>query len=78
MNTSIADQLAALQRIAAFSVALRGHELGLWNTGEDSALASCIRCGAAVRVYFPAFQPEMDGAALDRACDPRVVAERAA
>jgi len=78
MTNRIEDQLAALQRIAVFSAAVRGHELGEWHTGEDFALASCVRCGAALRVYFPALQPEMDGPALERACYPLAVAVRAA
>jgi hypothetical protein len=78
MANEIAHQLAALQRIAAFSAAVRGHELEGWRTGEESALASCIRCGAEVRVYFPALQPEMDGPAYEHLCGKRVVAGRAA
>ncbi len=69
MTTGIAGQIAALQRIATYSAAVRGHELGGWQMGEDFALASCIRCGAELRVYFPALQPEMDGPALDQACE---------
>ncbi|HLY18928.1 MAG TPA: hypothetical protein VKR61_16975 [Bryobacteraceae bacterium] len=78
MATGIPDQLTALQRIAAFSAAVRGHELGEWHSGEDFARASCTRCGAELRVYFPAFQPDMEGTALRHACDPQAVAERAA
>ena len=62
------DQLAALERIAAFSAKLRGHELGEWCTGEGFATASCIRCGVDLRVYGSLVQPEMDGAALDNQC----------
>jgi len=78
MTNEIASQLAALQHIAAFSAAVRGHELGGWRTGEDSTLATCTRCGAEVRVYFPALQPEMDGLALACQCGKRAAAGRAA
>ena len=78
MTPGIADQLAALQRIAAFSAALRGHGLGEWQTGEGFALAKCIQCGAELRVYFPALEPEMDGPALDHECARRAVAAEAA
>ena len=76
MTTGITNQLATLERIAAFSAAVRGHELGEWQPGEDFVLANCIHCGKAVRVYFPAFQPDLDGPALERSCDPQL--ERAA
>jgi hypothetical protein len=69
MTTGFAHQIAALQHIATFSAAVRGHELGEWDTGHGSASACCIRCGAELRVYFPALQPEMDGPALARSCD---------
>jgi hypothetical protein len=65
---SMARQIAALQRIAAFSARVRGHDLGEWQTGEEFASASCIRCRAEVRVYYSPIQPEMDGAALNRQC----------
>lgn len=38
MTTGFANQLAALQRIASFSAALRGHELGQWQVGKNVAL----------------------------------------
>jgi len=78
MANEIVNQLAALQHIATFSAAVRGHELGGWRIGEGSALATCIRCGAEVRVYFPALQPEMDGLALACQCGKRAAGERAA
>jgi hypothetical protein len=78
MTNEIARQLAALQRIAAFSAEVRGHRLGEWQTGEGCALANCIQCGAELRVYFPALQPEIDGPALDGECGQRVVAVEAA
>jgi hypothetical protein len=78
MTTGIAHQLAPLQRIAAFSAAVRGHGLGEWRTGDGFALASCIQCGAELRVYFPALQPEMDGTALDCECARQAVAPKAA
>ena len=69
MTTGIAGQLNALQRIAAFTAAVRGHELGAWQVSEDRAIACCVRCGAALRVYFPVLQPEMDGQALEGLCE---------
>jgi len=78
MTIEIARQLVASQRIAAFSAKVRGHELGEWSAGEDLALASCIQCGAQLRVYFPALQPEMDGPALDQECERQAVAGQAA
>jgi len=78
MATEINRQVAALQRIAVFSAALRGHELGKWVTGEDFAQSGCIRCGAESRVYFPALQPEMYGSALEQECPANAVAELAA
>jgi hypothetical protein len=78
MTTGVADQLAALQPIAAFSAAMRGHGLGEWQTGEGFALAHCIQCSAELRVYFPALEPEMDGPALDYECAHHAVAAEAA
>ena len=78
METGITHQFAILQRIAAFSAAVRGHELGDWEAGEDFVLATCVQCGATLRVHCPVFQPDMNGAALERSCDVRAVAERAA
>jgi hypothetical protein len=78
MTTGVADQLAAFQRIAAFSAAMRGHGLGEWQTGEGFALAHCIQCSAELRVYFPALEPEMDGPALDYECAHHAVAAEAA
>jgi hypothetical protein len=68
MANGSTSELAVLQHIAAFSAAVRGHELGAWEAGDHSAVACCVRCGAAVRVYFPAVQPEMDGPALEQLC----------
>jgi hypothetical protein len=77
MAPGVATQLAVLQRIAAYSAAVRGHELGAWCVGDGCASARCTRCSAELCVYFPALQPEMDGLALDRTCD-EVMAGRAA
>ena len=71
------NQITALKRIAAFSAAVRGHELGGWHTGNGWASARCRKCGAELRVYFPALHPEMDGPALGHTCD-EVVAGRVA
>ena len=78
MANESARQLAPLQRIAVFSAKVRGHVLGDWHAGDSSAVASCVRCGAALRVYFPVIQPEMDGPALEQLCGERVEGERAA
>jgi len=78
MTIQVADQLAALQRIAAFSATLRGHELGAWHTREGCSQARCIRCRAELRVYFPAVQPEVSGAAIERLCDRRAAIGNAA
>ena len=73
----MSDRLTALQRIAAFSARLRGHQLGAWNSGDGCASARCIRCGAGLRVYNSPIQPEMDGAAINCICSQRS-AEQAA
>jgi hypothetical protein len=65
---SIAHQLNALQRIAAFSAKLRGHELGDWSAGEGFARARCIRCGSELQVYCSPVQPDMEGEALADRC----------
>ena len=78
MTIGMVNQLAALQRIAAFSAAARGHDLGGWRTGENIAQASCKQCGAELCVYFPSLQPEMDGPALGDACGQHAVTARAA
>jgi hypothetical protein len=78
MSAETADQFAALHRIALFSAAVRGHKLGDWCTGEGSAQASCVLCGAELRVYFPVVQPEMDGPALEQECTLGVLAGEAA
>jgi len=62
------ERLEALQRIAAFSAKLRGHELGQWRAGEGFAQATCIRCRAQMRVCNSLFQPDMEGPALDALC----------
>jgi len=72
------DQLTALQRIATFSAAVRGHALGEWQVGDNLARAKCIRCSAELRVYFPTLQPEMDGSALDRECRQETASRQAA
>ena len=58
----------ALQRIAAFSAKLRGHELGEWHRSEGFAQATCVRCRAELVVYNSLVQPEMDGPVLDQQC----------
>ena len=78
MTTGMVHQLAALQRIAAFSAAVRGHALGEWRTGENFAQASCTQCGAELRVYVAALQPEIEGPAIEHACGQHAAAGRAA
>jgi hypothetical protein len=67
----LADHLEDLQRIAAFSAKLRGHELVEWRAGEGFAQAACILCRAELRVYSSLAQPDMDGPALDGLCGVR-------
>jgi len=78
MTSGMIHQLAALQRIAAFSASVRGHELGEWRMAEHFAQASCKHCGAELRVYVSTFQPEMDGATLEQTCPRHAVAVHAA
>jgi hypothetical protein len=78
MTTEVTSQLTALQRIAAFSAKVRGHDLGAWDTREGCSRSRCIRCGGALNVYFPVLQPELEGAAVESLCDPRTVAGKAA
>jgi len=78
MSDEFIHQLSVLQHIAVFSAGLRGHQLGEWRTSDGQAAANCVRCGAELRAYFPAIQPEMDGAALERMCAPRANTVRAA
>jgi hypothetical protein len=76
MNAFV-HRIDILQRTAAFSAAVCGHALGEWRASGHFALASCIRCGAELRVYFPALQPEMEGSALDDLCGERAATQRA-
>jgi len=78
MTPGSTDQLTVLQRIAAFSAAVRGHELGGWQRGRGWAQANCIRCGAQLRVYSGPTQPEVEGPALDHSCDARIAVAPAA
>ena len=78
MTHGVAHQLAALQRIAVYSAAVRGHELGAWHTLEICSVARCIRCRAETRVYFPAFQPEVEGTAIERLCAPQTAGVKVA
>jgi len=73
-----AQQLEILQRIAAYSVTLRAHQLGEWHNGECSANASCIRCSAEVRVHLSPIQPEVEGPALEHLCSLHAALEEAA
>ncbi len=66
---SITDQIAALQRIAAFSC--KGCADMSWECGaplRDSALANCVHCGREIRVYCSPVQPDIDGSALEVGC----------
>lgn len=77
MTTGFADQLEALQRIATFSAALRGHALGEWQSGPECVWANCTKCGAQLRAYPSPLQPDLDGPALSQACK-LAIADRAA
>ena len=61
-------QFEALRRIAAFSAALRGHELAAWREGADSAVAICLSCGLTLAVYGSLIEPAMEGSALKAHC----------
>lgn len=76
--TEMTGRVEILQRIAAFSAQIRGHQLGEWRTGEGVMLVNCVRCRAELRVYHSVIQPEMDGAALDTHCGQKEAAHRAA
>jgi hypothetical protein len=65
----MSDQIAVLQRIAAFAAKVRGHALGKWRKGDGFAVARCIQCGRELAVYGAAAQLEMDGEALACECD---------
>ena len=64
-NTS---QFDALMQIAAFSAALRGHQLIGWRETADSATASCEKCGQSVTVCRSLFEPLLHGLALEVEC----------
>jgi hypothetical protein len=66
--TGLIQQLAALQRIAAFSAKVRGHHLTAWKIHDYSATAACSKCGRSVTVYPSVMEPEMDGPALSEQC----------
>lgn len=72
------DRLSALQRIAAFSAAIRGHDLGEWSTADNVAMTTCIRCGEKLCAYIPAVQPEIYGPVLASLCQPQSAAGAAA
>jgi hypothetical protein len=78
MTPDNANLLAVLERIAEFSASVRGHELGEWQTRVNSAQAHCIRCGAGLRVYCWAIQPELVGETLDCDCGVSVALKEAA
>ena len=78
MNAQPSDQLACLQRIAAFAAGVRGHELGEWHSGEDCMQARCLACGAVLRVYASILEPDMDGPALQQPCREHAANGRAA
>jgi hypothetical protein len=73
----MSDQIAVLQRIAAFAAKVRGHALGKWRTEGGFAVASCIQCGRQLTVYRSAIEPEMDGDALACECEAAVRASAA-
>jgi hypothetical protein len=75
--TGKSHQFEALQRIAAFSAKLRGHELTVWRSGAGSSTARCVKCGRAVTVYASFLQPDMDGPALACMCGETAAEEAA-
>lgn len=68
---SVTGQLIGLQRIASFSVQLRGHDMGAWRTDNQSAVASCLHCGRELYAYCSLLQPDIEGPALEDYCVPR-------
>ena len=75
--TGKSHQFETLQRIAAYSAKLRGHQLSVWRTSADSSTARCAKCGRAVTVYVSFLQPDIAGPALASECG-ETVAEQAA
>jgi hypothetical protein len=75
MNTrgfTNSSQSDALVRVAAFSAALRGHQLTGWVESADSATAVCARCNSSITVHRSLFEPNMDGIALELECRAEV------
>lgn len=64
-----ARQLEALERIAAFSAKVRGHQLTGWKRSRHSSTAACASCGRTLTVYRSLLQPEMQGDALESECE---------
>jgi hypothetical protein len=64
----MSDQIAVLQRIAAFAASVRGHRLGSWRTTRRSATVGCIHCGQGLTVRRSPIQPDMHGGALASDC----------
>jgi hypothetical protein len=62
----------ALVRVAAFSAALRGHQLSAWVVSADSATAVCVTCKSSVMVRRSLFEPTMDGLALKVTCQAQL------
>jgi hypothetical protein len=66
------SQFQALARVAAFSAALRGHQLAGWLESVDSATAVCAECQSGVTVYRSLLEPTVDGLALEVDCPAHV------
>ena len=74
--TGSAHQLEVLQRIAAFSAQVHGHELAAWRICEFSATAACAKCPCTVTVHVSLFQPDIEGSALNAECGAAEHGER--
>ena len=66
--SGLSQQLEVLQRIAAFSARLRGHQLAAWEVRDYSARAICSVCGREVAVYISLLEPDIGGDALSEDC----------
>jgi hypothetical protein len=64
----MSNQIAVLQRIAAFAAGARGHRLGSWRFTRRSATTGCVHCGQGLTVRCSPIQPDMHGDALATDC----------
>ncbi len=63
------SQLDVLERIAAFSAKVRGHQLTGWKRSAHSSTATCEVCRQTVTVYCSLVQPEAGGDAIEGECE---------